>query len=205
MRNLKKVLLLTLAVTVMSAGAASAQQWFDFNGQVLLPAGVGGDLTLYGVVNNNDQVDTPLPLDFSSFEYTIVIEGLTFLSTGFTEQYAGGTVTIYEDAGTAADYTMPSTFSDGTALLVGNVVSLGRSMFTSSSGSVSGSVDWVAGSRLDEIAPADRIGWALVSGVSTRTTVTLPGYDENWDGKVEPQDPIVPTDAHSWGEVKSSY
>jgi hypothetical protein len=94
---------------------------------------------------------------------------------------------------------------DGTAILSGDVVSLQRTMFTSEMGTVSGVVDWTGGTRLGEIAPADRLGWAFLSGVSTRSTVTEPGYDENWDGKVEPQTPIVPNDQNNWGEVKSQY
>ncbi len=205
MLDMKRIAIISLAFCVIAVGPASAQQYFDFNAQVLVPNTVGGNLTLYGVINNNGQVDTPLPLDFANFEYTIVVTNLNLLATGFTQQYAGGTVVIYEDAATPGDYTAPATFSDGVALLSGSLVSLGRTMFTSSMGSVSGSVDWSGGSRIDEIAPADRLGWSFLSGISTRSTVTQPGYDENWDGKTEPQVPIVPTDESSWGEVKSQY
>lgn len=196
---------LCLVLCVVAVGPASAQQYFDFNAQVLVPTTIGGDLTLYGVINNNGQIDTPLPLDFANYEYTIVVTNLTLLSTGFTQQYAGGSVAIYEDTSTPADYGSTATFSDGVAILSGDLVSLGRTMFTSSNGSVSGTVDWTGGTRLSEIAPADRLGWSFLSGVSTRTTVTLAGYDENWDGKTEPQVPIVPTEDPDWGQVKSRF
>jgi hypothetical protein len=205
MLDSKRIILLCLVLCVAFVGPASAQQWFDFNAQVLVPTTTGDDLTLYGVINNNGQVETPLPLDFANNEYTIVVTNLTLLSTGFTEQYAGGTISIYEDAATAADYSVPGTFSDGVAIMSGDLVSLGRTMFTATMGSVSGSVDWDGGSRVGEIAPADRLGWSFLSGVSTRATVTVAGYDENWDGKTEPQIPIVPTADANWGEVKSQY
>lgn len=199
----KLVSLLALAGLVM-AGPASAQQFFDFLGQANVPASVGGDLELHSIVVNNNQVDTPLPLDFANYQYTLVVTGLTLDTDGFTQAYSGGSIALYEDDGTAADYTSKPTFSDGTALLTGTVVSLNRTMFTGTLGSLSGLVDWTGGSRIGDIAPADRLSWAFLSGISASSSVTQPGYDEQWDGKVEPQQPIVGTELKSWGSVKAA-
>ncbi len=64
-------------------------------------------------------------------------------------------------------------------------------------------MDWNGGSRLDDIAPVDQLGWPFLSGISARATVVEDGYDEQWDGKVEPLDPIVDVTPMSWGAVKA--
>lgn len=204
---MKKFLLTVMLACAVSAPAtASAQQWFDFNGQALLPAAVGQDLTLYAVINNNGIIDTPLPLDFDNFEYTLVVTGLTLVSDngGGGQTYSGGQISIFEDAGTAADYTSPATFSDGTALLSGELTSLNRTLF-GSIGSAGGTVNWTGGANLDDLAPADRLGWAFLTGISNRSTVTEPGYDENWDGKVEPTVPVVSSQVESWSSMKAQF
>ena len=74
---MKKLLLVVALVGMLAAPQlASAQQWFDFNGQTLLPAMLGGTLTSYSIVANGG-VDTPVPVDWDNYEYTIVITGLT--------------------------------------------------------------------------------------------------------------------------------
>ncbi len=204
---MKKLLLtVMLACAVSAPAAASAQQWFDFNGQALLPAAVGQDLTLYAVINNNGIIDTPLPLDFANFEYTLVVTGLTLVTDlgGGGQTYSGGAIAIYEDASTAADYTNPASFSDGTVLLSGDLDSLNRSLF-GSIGSAGGTVNWTGGTNLGDLAPADRLGWAFLTGISNRSTVTEPGYDENWDGKVEPTVPVVSSQVESWSSVKAQF
>jgi hypothetical protein len=65
-------------------------------------------------------------------------------------------------------------------------------------------VDWTGGTQLGEIAPADQLGWAFVTGIGGGSTVE-PGYDENWDGKVEPQEPIVGSEIGSFGAIKSRF
>ena len=78
-------------------------------------------------------------------------------------------------------------------------------MFTSTLGTVSGNLDWYGGSRLDEIAPDDQQNWAFLSGVNARAENVEPGYNEQWDGKVEPQGPIVDTENVSWGSLKAMF
>jgi hypothetical protein len=204
----KLLLIMALVVVVGTPGLASAQQWFDFNGQTLLPAVVGDPLTSYTVVNNNGVIDTPIPLDFDNFQYTIVITGLIMdIDNGDMggQTFSGGVITLFEDDATVADFTNAASFVDGTPLLTGTFQIFNRALFTSSNGSGSGTVDWTGGTRLDEFAPADQLNWTFVVGISNRSSVTEPGYDENWDGKVEPIEPVVSGEFMSVGQLKGQH
>ena len=184
--------------------AASAQQFFDFFGQAVVPTNLGETLTLRAVVlDGAPAIETPLPLDFANFEYTIVLEGVVYDAlSGGAQLFSGGTIALYEDAGTAADYADPSSFTDGTALLSGEVVSLSRSQLLNQF-SVVGTINWTAGANIDDLAPPDRLDWGLFSGVDTSTAD--PGYSETWDGKVEPRDPVVGTESASWSDLKTGW
>lgn len=184
--------------------AASAQQFFDFFGQAIVPVNIGETLTVRTIVfDGSPTIETPLPLDFDNFQYTIVIEGAVFDAvSGGASLYSGGTIALYEDATTAADFADPSSFTDGTALLTGVVLNLSRSQLLSLV-SVVGTIDWTGGSQIDDLAPADRLDWGVFAGVDTGTAD--PGYSETWDGKVEPRDPVVANEAGSWGGLKSAW
>jgi hypothetical protein len=112
--------------------------------------------------------------------------------------FSGGTITIYEDAGTAADFGNTATFVDGTPILVGEVA-LDRTMFTATLGNASGEVDWTGGTRIGEIPVPLRLDWNFFCAVNVNSA--LPGFDEQWDGKVEPAEPIANDDV-SWGGLK---
>jgi hypothetical protein len=199
-----RIKLLVLGVLVLAIAApVSAQQLFDFNGQADLPAGVGGTLSMYSVVFDAPPATTPLPLDFVNFEYTLVISGLTLDVDGASQQYSGGFIALYEDNGTAADFNNQATFTDGTAILTGSIPSLSRSVLIGAIGTVSGTVDWTGGTRLNEFAPADQVGWSILSG--TNSNNALPGYDDAWDGKVEPESPVISTEQSTWGSLKGRF
>jgi opacity protein-like surface antigen len=206
---MKRMLLLLVSVVLLGTVplAAQAEQLFDFNGQAILPAGVGGSLSLYSIVTNNGILPTPIPIDEVTNQYTVVVTNLVLLMDGTPQQYANGAIAIYEDpiaGGTAADFSNASTFTDGTAILTGNVVSLARFLF-GQTGTATGTVDWTGGSRIDDIHPDDRVGWRLNSGVSIRASDVEPGYDEAWDGKVEPLEDIVASETRSWGNLKNEF
>ncbi|HKK72330.1 MAG TPA: hypothetical protein VKA86_14035 [Candidatus Krumholzibacteria bacterium] len=191
-----------LALALLAPSAASAQQFFDFDGQATGYTTVGDVVTMVAVVGDPG-VDTPLPLDFASFQYTIVVESLDVdLISGNTTGLVTGTIALYEDDGTPADFADASTFTDGTALLTGEVESLAITQFTATLGSGSGLVDWTGGSRISDFRPSDRENWAFVVNTSP---ATASGYDHRWDGKVEPQEPVVDTEVRSWGGVKIGY
>jgi hypothetical protein len=197
-----RITTLLLALHVVAA-PAFAQQLFDFLGQAVVPGSVGGMLNMESVINDPAPGTTPLPLDFANFQYTLVITGLELVAiNGSTQNYANGTIAIYEDDLTPADYANPATFSDGTAILIGTVTSLDRTMFTATLGSAAGMVDWNGGTNIDDIAPEDQLGWPILTGISRQAHHIEPGYDEQWDGKVEPIEPIVDARQSTWSEVK---
>ena len=202
----KLLLVLAIAGMVSAPGLASSQQLFDYNGQALVPTVVGNDATAYLPVDDAGVIDTPIPLDFDNYEYTIVVTGLTLdVVNGNAQDYLPGTITMYEDNSTPWDYSNPATFTDGTVVLSGSLYSFTRQMLLSTLGSGQGDVDWTGGTLLGELAPADQTGWTFLVTVSTRSTVTEPGYDENWDGKVEPLEPVVSNEDTSISELKARH
>ena len=199
MRSLAMILALALLVPT----TARAQQFFDFDGQVTPFTVVGDQVTMLSIVGDPSGVETPLPLDFANFQYTIVVSDLIVdLIAPPQTGYVLGTIALYEDAGTPADYADPSTFTDGTALLTGTLESVLVQYFTATLGSGSGVVNWTGGSQIGDFHPDDRTNWSFLISVSGATE---PGYGERWDGKVEPLIPVVDGDDSSWGALKSEF
>ncbi len=196
-----------LAMLLMVVPAAAQEpQLFGFIGQALVPQSVGGMLTMYSVMYEPAPgTTTPLPLDFDNFEYTLVITDLELVALGSPNQYANGTLVIYEDNATAADYAAPATFTDGNALLIGTITWLTHRMqiLNPLLGTVNGRVDWIGGSQIDDIAPEDQVDWPLFASVSRRAENLEPGWDEQWNGKVEPTEPIVGIEHTTWSAVKN--
>lgn len=201
----KLFLVLAVACIVAAPGLSSAQQLFDYNGQAIVPGAGGGSATAYLPIDEAGVIDTPLALDFANYDYTIVVVTGISSVVGGTTEFLPGTITIYEDNATVADYGDPSTFTDGTVILSGSIYDFSITFLLSTLGSGLGSVDWTGGTRIDEFAPADRTGWAFVVTASTRSTVLVPGYDQNWDGKVEPLEPVVDTEESSISEMKTRH
>lgn len=199
MRSLAMILALALLVPT----SARAQQFFDFDGHVTPYTLVGDQVTMLSIVGDPSGVETPLPLDFANFQYTIVVTDLTVdLVAPPQTGYVLGTIALYEDAGTPADYADPSTFTDGTALLTGTLESVLVQQFTATLGSGSGVVNWTGGSRIGDFHPDDRSNWSFLISVSSPTQI---GYGQRWDGKVEPLIPVVDGDDSSWGALKSEF
>lgn len=203
---MKSLSILTIAAfTLALAGPAAATQLFDFTAQTVLPVNVGEAAEVHGLITNGNAVDTPLPLDFGSYQYTLVITGLTLDATGSTSTFSGGQITIYEDAGTAADHADQASFSDGTAILSGVVTTFTHTMLIGTIGSGSGYVDWTGGTRLNDLALVDQTGWPLLTSVSRNAAYVEPGYTELWDGKVEPTGEVVATESGTLSGVKALY
>ena len=68
-----------------------------------------------------------------------------------------------------------------------------------------GTVNWTGGNNINDIAPEDQTGWVFVVGTNSASSTLEPGYDEVWDGKVEPQNPIVGTDNLTWDALKAMF
>lgn len=198
-----RLLSCVLAIALLVPNLAHAQQFFDFDGQATGYTQVGDTIDMVSIVLDPPSVDTPLPLDFANFQYTIVVSGLQVdLIDGPVTGFIGGTIALYEDAGTPADYADPSTFTDGTALLTGEFDNLLTQQFTASLGSGSGVVNWTGGANINDFRPADRLNWTFVVSISGATEA---GYAARWDGKVEPLEPVVDTDEQSFGTLKNAY
>lgn len=203
---MKSLMNLTLALCLIAlASPAAAVQLFDFDAQAIVPTTIGDTAEMYGIIINGNAVDTPLPLDFTNFEYTVVVTNLVLDSAGSSSVFSNGTVVVYEDNTTVADWTDTSTFTDGTAILSGTMASFQHTMFTSTLGSGQGLVDWTGGTRLNDLAPADQLAWPFLTSVSSAATQVEPGYTEQWDGKVEPTEDVVANDSQSWSGIKALF
>lgn len=203
---MKSLATVTMALClILFAGSAAAVQLFDFDAQAMLPVNEGETAEAYGIIVNGDAVPTPLPLDFANHEYTIVVTGLVLDTAGATSFFSGGTVAVYEDGATSADWASPASFTDGTAILTGTLATFQHSMLTSTLGNGHGYVDWTGGTRLNDLAPDDQTGWPFVTVVSRSATQVEPGYTELWDGKVEPMEEVVATETQSWSTLKATF
>ncbi len=211
---MKKLLLgLSCLLLIAMPQLASAQpQAFDFLGQAMIPATVGGSLSMYSTVQEGSStVVPPLPLDFINFDYTIVVTDLVLDTDGTVQYYSNGAIALYEDNGTVADYANLATFTDGTPILTGVITTLSRSVTTAifppfaTTITINGTVDWTGGTRLNEMAPADQLNWSFLSAGNNDPADVMPGFTEQWDGKVEPKEPIVGSDDSSFGDLKAGY
>jgi hypothetical protein len=200
-----KVLATSVALVATLGSAAQADPPnFDFYGHAIIPTVVGGTLTLRSIMTNNGVVPTPIPLDFTNNQYTVVVSGTLASISGTKQFYNPATISIYEDAiggGTAADYGTPATFTDGTLILGGSFDgNLERQRFTTTLGNFIGKVDFSSGSRLGDLTtPQD---WPFWGGWSRSGTLE-PGYHEKWDGEVE-HTPVAVED-RTWGSVKHLF
>lgn len=178
---------------------------FDFYGFAVVPGSVGGALEVRSVLTNNGVVPTPIGLDFTTKQYTLVLSGTLASVVGIASNYSGATVAIYEDAiggGTPADYANAATFTDGTLILSGafdgNLI---RNRFTANLGNFTGKIDFSGGSRLGDLStPQD---WPLGGGWSRSATTIPAGYQENWDGKIDLG--TVAIETRSWEGLKQLY
>jgi len=197
----------------MALGAlvASPSAWagdppnFDFNGYAQVSDVIASPLVLRSVLTNNGVVPTPILLDFTNNQYTLVANGTLASIVGVARNYAMATVSIYEDpigGGTAADYSNAATFTDGTLILTGAFDGfLIRNRFSASLGNFIGSVDFTGGTRLGDLAtPQD---WPFGGGWSRSVTGIPATYQENWDGKIDLA--AVGVEPGSWQKVKSLY
>ncbi len=220
------LVMLMLILTV----PALAQVEFTFEGFAAYTPGpdmTGAMLTVYGIANPPASAPTPVPVDFGNNEYTVAVTGMVstdyvFDGVNLTKQmvFAGGTIGIYEDArvgGTAADFSDPATFTDGTLLLEATVDdgwemllndALGFGVF---SGAGIGTCDMVGGIDLPllEAMLYPLQDWTFAgTGISEPWPpfITVPpGYDHVFGVKIAfPYNPTANTPA-TWGQVKDLY
>jgi hypothetical protein len=161
----------------------------------------------------------PLVSNTTLNEYTFVIDGLT--STGFVTvgpfrvvNYTPGTLTLYEDAksgGTTADFgtlppnlVAPPTFTDGTAILVGQLTDFRFAIDNSNgTGSFEAVFTVTGGTQAGNFPLNQRVGWTF-SG-STGNALNIPaGYAHQIDGQAFLNEPVS-VRRTSWGRLKAGY
>ena len=210
-----KTLLLAICVLLLIATPQFAQaqtQAFDFLGQADLPDAVGGTLSMYSVIQEGSGIIVPpIPLDFANYDYTVVITDLVLDVDGTVQSYSSGIVTIYEIANGSADYANLGTFTAGTAIMIGDLNSMSRSDVTQSfppfhrAITINGELDWTAGTRVDDLAPEDQVGWGLFGSGNVNPDDVEPGFDEQWDGKIELDRLVVPALRTTIGGLKAGF
>ncbi|HEY2956475.1 MAG TPA: hypothetical protein VGK89_14645 [Candidatus Eisenbacteria bacterium] len=227
MRFLAKTLLVTTGLACLGmVPAARAQQLlfdyvgFDYEDPVLVPGTFGGIGNGYVGLGEVPVLASPLVSDQSTYEYTYVLTGLTATSrivggSFVVISYTGpGTLTVYEDSrstGTPFDYgsnppnpTAPSSFNDGTAILVGAITDFRYVLNTATgSGSYDATFEVVGGTQYGNIPADERNGWTF-AGATGNTSSIPPGYAHQVDGQTLLR---LPTPVHvgSWGELKRKY
>ena len=222
---MKRLVMIALALLV--AVPVAAQVEFTFEGFAVYttaPDMVGCTVDVYGIANPPVSVPTPIPTDFYNYEYTIHVTGMTsasFVTGSDTKDWVfnGGNIAIYADAlagGTAGDYLVPATFTDGTMLLSATVddgweMHLDNPFGLYYSGAGIGSCDMVGGTAYQELVNMDYTlnDWTFAgTGISEAyfPFITVPdGYQHVFGVKIIfPYDPTANEDM-DWGQVKALF
>jgi hypothetical protein len=227
MRRFATTLLLAAGIAgTMAIHPASAQQvlmdyvGFDYENPIVVPNTFGGVGNGYVGVGEVPLINAPLVVDYTNFQYTYHITGLTASSRlvngdFVVVNYSGpGTLTLYEDpksTGSPFDYgsfppnpTAPSTFIDGTPVLVGKLTNFQLIYSTfSGSGSYESDFEVVGGSQYGNIPADQRNGWQFAG--LTKNTISVPdGYAHQVKGEAMIPQP-TPTRSSSWGQLKRIY
>lgn len=212
-----------LAASLAAAPVGAVSLLADYQGFDYQPTKVGpgfGDVgNTYEVLSTVPQLGAPLVFNLGANQYTVVISGLTStskvsLGTYDIIGYAGGTVSIYEDAiggGTPATYginpanaTAPSTFIDGTNILVGGLSGF-QVVYDNATrtGSFEGNLTFSGGSQLGNIPVNQRAGWTF-AGVTGNSPILPQGYLHQVDGSIYLDNPVA-VQTTTWGSVKALY
>lgn len=238
---MRKVGILALVFVVGLAGSALAQtrsfvlsspsnSWGNYR----LP---GSTLNVVGKFNKNAAPAQPIAWNTSgTIEYTFYMTGMvldTYVvgsgSVGDSSYYgAGGTISIYEGTPVNASLgtsppnaSSPSTFTDGTLILTGNIDNLvlilrdapgnGTSGGPDSIGEARLSVTFTGGTRFDELvancAAGGWNGWSSNTVIATNYFGTVPaGYNFRWSGELLKNPcPPISTEERTWGAIKGLY
>ena len=235
LENPMKRWLMTMCAALLLAGAASPARAvgpiFDWDPAYFWSAGatptnqpLGGILKAVGTISAFGAPLEFLNATMPATEYTFYIDNLVSQGTTtlgppatqiYTTFYTGGTFVMYQDPSPDAVFapnppnvSVPSTFTDGGAILTGNFTGLlvtTNNFTTFQVGSIEGNIQWTGGSLLSYFSGTDCPG-LFVGGATWRTTpgVGIPGYLFRHDGKIDLQCP-TPTAKSTWGRLKSLY
>jgi hypothetical protein len=217
------VLLLACAVSVPAARAQTLLfDYVGFDYEDPNPnAVVFGDINEgYKGVGEVPFLDLPLVSDQATFQYTYFFSDLTVTSRNTVGpfiiiNYTTGKLRIYEDlrsTGTPGNYGVgpppngdsPSSFTDGTLILEGDLTSFQYVFNTvSNSGSFEGDFEAVAGSQIGNFPLDQRKGWTF-AGTSGNSLTIPPGYAHQVDGQTFLNAPTL-TRTGTWGGIKARY
>ncbi|NNE42585.1 MAG: hypothetical protein HKN12_00115 [Gemmatimonadetes bacterium] len=173
--------------------------------------GLGQGLELVGSLDLATTT-APFPAD-ASHEYSWSLYGPVVhqvdSSPGVTErQLTFGFLELREDASRNLMYlphppnaAVPSSFHDGTILLLGEVTEL-RILDVFGIVTATATVRFVAGSALPELAALTT--WTFDSAVSPHGPAVPPGYGAHWSVELSPVAPVGVQDS-SWGSLKALY
>ena len=225
----RKALLLVFTAVMAFATAARADEFllgftgFDYQDPNTNPGvfyDLGEGYNFVGFVTSVGPLLDPY-VDTSVNEYTINITNLfatsrvafgSFLIVDFSNNGRGSYFADPLSGGTPGTYgvnppnaTSPSTFTDGSMRLTGNIDGFVLSYdFGTNSGNFSGTMTQDGGPDLIYIPTGERGGWTL-GGLAGRPNNTIPnGYDDQVSGECRIPD-ATPTAHKSWGAVKSLY
>lgn len=225
MRRFSTTVLLAACAVLAVAPAARAQSLlfdyvgFDYEFPNPNPAVFGEPGSGYVGIGTVPVLSAPLVTNTATNEYTYVMQGFT--PTSVTNignfaiiNYGAGSITVYEDArsgGTTADYGVdppnavaPSSFTDGTAILVGTLSNFQFVLDTTNgTGSFEAVFNVTGGSQLGNFPLNQRSGWTF-SG-STGNALNIPhGYAHQCDGQTFLNAPSAARKV-SWGQLKAGY
>lgn len=191
---------------------------FDYQTPNNVPFGDPG--TSYTGIGTVPFLFAPLTSDTNNNEYTYVMSGLAPVGPPqvFGQfkiiNYTAGTITLYEDAklgGSAADFgvnppnpTVPTTFTDGTPILVGSLTNFQFVLDTASgTGSFEAVFTVTGGSQLGNFPLNQRKGWTF-SGATVNALNIPQGYAHQVDGQTFLDAPVSSRKT-SWGRLKAGY
>lgn len=191
---------------------------FDYQTPNNVPFGDPG--TSYTGIGTVPFLFAPLTSDTNNNEYTYVMSGLAPVGPPqvFGQfkiiNYTAGTITLYEDSklgGTAADFgvnppnpTVPTTFTDGTPILVGALTNFQFVLDTASgTGSFEAVFTVTGGSQLGNFPLNQRKGWTF-SGATVNALNIPQGYAHQVDGQTFLDAPVSSRKT-SWGRLKAGY
>ena len=225
MRSIVTTLLLAACAVLSLAPAARAQTLlfdyvgFDYESPNPDPGTFGEPGSGYVGLGTVPFLFAPLVSNTAVNEYTFVIQGLTpttVMPVGTFDiiNYSSGMVTIYEDAklgGTTANFApnppnadVPSSFTDGTAILVGTLTNFQLVIDTSNGvGSFEAVFNATGGSQLGNFPLNQRTGWTF-SGTTGEALNIPPGFIHQIDGQTFLDAPVAARHM-SWGKLKAGY
>jgi hypothetical protein len=212
---------MVLAAPLAYAQPPAGSSHLDWYGYLYLngpdnTVGTGGTCL---ALMNTVQALPCFPLDFVNYEYSVVIDNMTISSVtplaggSYRTLWIGGSLRVYEDPAKNAAWgvnppnaTAPSTFVDGTLILIGGpfVGTLVRYRYANGSGVFQGDFDWTGGRDVALLPRCTVNSWRCWGGLSGVTPTLPAGYREAWDGQFWCNVP-VPLVPETWGSIKSIY